>query len=144
MNLVEKSKQASEVFYSHLELFKAKNLKEWINLWSDDAVAEFPYAISGSDIPSRIEGKSAIFDFFKEASKDVEFFAWIDCQIYQTLDPETIFAEFQCEGKVVKTGRPYNQMYCCKVQLNDSNKIAFYKEYWNPMVVQEAFNMTNN
>lgn len=133
---VEKRLQASKTFSNHLELLKAQNMDEWSQLWAEDAVIEFPYAPPGSS--SRLEGKQAIFNFFKDSSKYVKFFAWSDLQIYPMLDPDTIFVEFRGIGEVIETGRSYNQVYCGLLRIKDG-KIAFYREYWNPVIAQEAF-----
>ena len=128
--------QVSKLFYRHLELLKTQNMDKWVHLWADDAVIEFPYAPAGST--SRLEGKSAIKDFFMDSSKYVNFLAWTDLQIYPMLAPDTIFVEFRSEAEVVGKDRSYNQVYCGFLQVKDG-LIVFYREYWNPMIVLEAF-----
>ena len=80
LGATERRERVSKLFFDHLELLKAQNMDKWVHLWADDAVIEFPYAPAGS--PSRLEGKSAIKDYFKDSSKYVNFLAWTGLQIY--------------------------------------------------------------
>jgi hypothetical protein len=59
------------------------------------------------------------------------------------LNPDTIFVEFRGIGEVVETGCPYNQVYCGLLRMKDG-KIAFYREYWNPIIVQKAFGIVGS
>lgn len=138
---VEKRSQVSKTFFNHLELLKAQNMDKWSQLWAEDAVIEFPYAPPGS--PLRLKGKQAIFNFFKDSFKYVKFLAWSDFQIYPMLAPDTIFVEFRGIGEVIETGRPYKQVYCGLLRMKDG-KIAFYRKYLNPLIVQEAFSNANS
>lgn len=49
-----------------------------------------------------------------------------------------MIAEFQCDGHVVETGLPYRQSYISVIETRDG-RIVRYKDYWNPLVVKEAF-----
>jgi uncharacterized protein len=54
---------SAQLFAHHLE-FIGKDIQAWINLFTEDAVIEFPYA-SALGSPERLEGKAAIYNYMK-------------------------------------------------------------------------------
>ena len=65
-------------------------------------------------------------------------------------EPNWILAEYRGEIEVLSTGRPYNNRYCGLFQLRDgtlasrfrnalARKIALFREYYNPLTLQEGF-----
>ncbi len=70
--------------------------------------------------------------------RHMEIRAFSGVQVYPTVDPEVTLAEFTCEGRAVATGRPYNQSYLCLIETR-GGRIVRYREYWNPLIVLEAF-----
>lgn len=113
-----------------------KDMKSWMELWDENAVFEFPYAPEGS--PKRIEGKAAIYNYIKDYPKQIHLSSFTTPTVYRSADSNTVIAEFQCDGHVIKTGLPYRQSYISVIETNDG-RIMRYKDYWNPLVVQEAF-----
>lgn len=97
---------------------------------------EFPYAPEG--FPERIEGKAAIYDYIKDFP---DIFAFTAPTVYRSADTNTIIAEFQCEGYAIATGLPYRQTYISVIETKDGS-ILHYKDYWNPLVVNETFGET--
>jgi uncharacterized protein len=53
----------TQVFTAFSSLM-VKDIQAWIDLYAEDAVVEFPYAF---DTPRRLEGKKAIYNYFKDA-----------------------------------------------------------------------------
>lgn len=124
----------AQVFAAHLALI-GTDVQAWSNLLAEDAIVEFPYA-SALGSPSRLEGKSAIYNHMKNAVAQLQNWVFTDVREYQTLIPNILFAEFHGEAVFVATGQPYHQDYV--VQLETKNgKIIHYREYWNPVAILE-------
>ena len=127
---------AHEAMTKFTELILQENIPQWIELFHEDAVFEYPYAPPG--FPQRYVGKAALFERFKDFPKMFRFDEFTDVQMHQTLDPNLIVVEFLGRGEVLTTGKPYHQRYISVVQMQDG-KISRYRDYWNPLVVLEAF-----
>ncbi len=94
-----------EVFATHLALI-GTDVQAWSNLLAEDAIAEFPYATAlGSQ--GRLEGKSAIYNYMKNAVTQLQNWVFTDVREYQTLIPNVLFAEFHGEAVFVATSQPY-------------------------------------
>ncbi len=127
---------AKEAMTKFADLILQGDIPQWIELFHEDAVFEYPYAPPG--YPQEIRGKAAMFERFKDFPKTFQFFEFTDVQMHQTLNPDVLIVEFSCRGQILTTGKPYNQRYISVVQMRDG-KIAHYRDYWNPLIVLEAF-----
>lgn len=127
---------AQAAMMKFLDLMVQEDIPHWMELWHEEAVFEYPFAPDG--FPQQVSGKQAIFDNFKDFPNTIKFFEFTDVQMHPTLNPDTLIIEFACRGRAVTTGKPYNQRYISVVQMADG-KIARYRDYWNPLVILEAF-----
>lgn len=128
-----------QVLQSYMVLYSQQRWDEWIDLWADDGVLEFPFAPAGR--LSRYAGKPDILAYMKATAarmvgrikvEGMEYF-----RTYPMLAPETICLEMGVKGRVVETGAPYNQKYISIVETKDG-KISLFREYWNPVVSMDA------
>lgn len=124
----------AQVFAAHLALI-GTDIEAWSDLLAEDAIVEFPYA-SALVSPSRLEGKSAIYDYMKNAVTQLQNWVFTNVREYQTLIPTVLFAEFHGEAVFVTTGQPYQQDYVVRLETKDG-KIVHYREYWNPIAILE-------
>lgn len=127
--------QATKLMRDWLAGFINKDVEGVIGLFADDAVIEFPFAPDG--FPSRLEGKEAVTNYIKD-HPFFEFRAFPDLQIQPMLDPDSVLAEYRSDADITLTGQPYDQTYISFLKMKDG-KIVFYREYWNPTVMIEAF-----
>jgi hypothetical protein len=118
------------------ELITARRFDEWIDLWADDAVCEFPFA--GPGRPARLTGKAEILDYMSAYPGTISIEATQDFQVHPGLDPNVLVVELTIAGTAVQTGRPYNQQFVIIARAQDG-RLAHYREYWNPLVSAEAF-----
>jgi ketosteroid isomerase-like protein len=125
-----------EAMLKFQELILAEDIPQWMELWTDDAVFEYPFAPPGS--PTELVGKQALYENFKDFPRRLKFFEFTEVQMHPTKDPDILIIEFAGRGEAVVTGKPYHQRYISVVQMR-GGKIAHYKDYWNPLVVLEAF-----
>lgn len=128
---------AAQVMHQGLNLFLAKDMKGWIGLCADDVVAEFPFAPEGS--PSRIEGKSALYEYLRGYPDAIDIALLPTRTIYTTDDPDFVIAEWSASGKVLSNGNLYEMQYATFVTVRDG-LIINYREYWNPLAFITAMN----
>ena len=118
-----------------MDLILREDIPQWMELWNEDAVFEYPFAPPG--FPQEVSGKQGIFENFKDFPNRIKFFEFTNVQMHPTLDPDTLIVEFAGRGQIVATGKPYNQRYISVVQMA-GGKILRYRDYWNPLVILEA------
>jgi ketosteroid isomerase-like protein len=121
--------------YRHsLRLLLDKNIPAWIDLWAEDGLMEFPFAPEGW--PQRLEGRRAIADYMRHYPDHIDLYDFPDLRIHQTTDPQTIVVEMRGVGRLVETGAPFDMTYIAVVSVRDG-RITSYRDYWNPLAVQE-------
>jgi ketosteroid isomerase-like protein len=126
---------AQHAVTEHLRLTAAGEVAEWLDLFTDDGILEFPFAPAG--VPTRVQGRDALsahMTHFPE-NFDVEFVGLV---FHETTDPGLVIAEFRSVGRAVPTGKPYEQTCISVVYTNDAGRITRYVDYWNPLVAIEA------
>jgi ketosteroid isomerase-like protein len=127
-------KEAQQVFVRHTELLSSGRIPEWVDLFAEDGLLEFPYAPAG--FPKSVRGKAALLAYMKNFPEhfQVRFHGIV---FHETADPSLVIAEFASEGIARATGRPYNQTYISVVETKDG-LITRYRDFWNPLVAMEA------
>jgi len=121
---------------AYLALLQAQRWDEWIDLWADDAVLEFPFAHDSRQNVYR--GKRDILEYMSATTGSIVVDSVTDLRVHPLLDPEAVVVELQIAGRQIVNGSPYNQRYVTIFQYKDG-KIVNYREYWNPLVSIEAF-----
>jgi uncharacterized protein len=118
------------------ELITTRRFDEWIELWTDDAVCEFPFA--GPGRPARLTGKAEILAYMKAYPDTISVEGVQDIQLHPGQDPNVLVVELTIAGTATQTGRPYNQQFVIIARARDG-RLAHYREYWNALVSAEAF-----
>ncbi len=140
MNTFENTQAlGQQAFKNHLEFLSSGRIEEWVDLFTEDGVLEFPYAPVGTDFPSSVSGKKALLDYMKNFPKHfkVEF---ENLHFHATQEPTLVIAEFTSKGHALSTGKPYLQKYISVVTTTTEGKIAKYVDFWNPITAFEALN----
>lgn len=117
-----------------LQLLLDKDMAGFAGLWAVDGVMEFPFAPPG--YPSRLEGRAAIEDYLRDYPKMLDVQGFPRQVVHQSTDPDVVVVEFDAEGVVVATGKPYRFSYIAVITTRDG-EIVSYRDYWNPLYVQE-------
>lgn len=117
-----------------LQLLLDKDMIGFAGLWAEDGVAEFPFAPPGW--PTRLEGRAAVEDYVRDYPKTLDIRSIPKQVVYRTTDPDRVIVEFDAEGVVVATGKPYRVSYIVVIETRDG-EITLYRDYWNPLFVQE-------
>ncbi|MFJ2261961.1 nuclear transport factor 2 family protein [Streptomyces sp. NPDC087844] len=131
---------AQHAVVEHLRLTAAGHTEEWVELFTPDAVLEFPYAPDG--VPKQVTGRDALLAHMRGFPEtfDVEF---DDVVFHDTVDPSLVIAEFHSKGTALPTGKPYEQTCISVVRVDDDALITHYLDYWNPLVAIEALTPRN-
>jgi uncharacterized protein len=111
-----------------------KDMIGFAGLWAEDGVMEFPFAPPGW--PPRVEGRAAIEDYLRDYPKMLDIQGFPKQVVHHSTDPDVLIAEFDAEGVVVATGKPYRASYIAVITTRDG-EIAHYRDYWNPLLAQE-------
>ena len=117
-----------------LQLLLDKDMTGFAGLWAADGVMEFPFAPPG--YPARLEGRAAIEDYLRDYPKMLDIQGFPTQVVHQSTNPDVAVVEFDAEGVVVATGKPYRFSYIAVITVRDG-EIMSYRDYWNPLYVQE-------
>ena len=110
-------------------------LDEWIDLWDEDGVLEFPFAPTRHVIAQH--GKTEILAYMRAAAGGIVTDEVTELRAHPGLDPEILVVELETRGHLAETGAPYDQKYVCIFQTH-GGRILRYREYWNPLISIEA------
>lgn len=120
---------------SYMTLLKDRRFDEWIELWADDGICEFPYALEGRRL---LEGKQDIYAYMTSYPELMAIDSVAEMRVHSMLDPEIAAVELAINGRALATGRPYNQRYVIFIEAK-GGRIWRYREYWNSLISIEAF-----
>lgn len=126
--------QAQELFARNLEHIAAGRIREWVELFDPAGVLEFPYPPPG--VPSRFVGHHELYEHMKDFPKEFDV-RFSGLTFHETTDPELVIAEFVGEGRGVRTGRPFHQVYISVVRFQNG-KIVLFRDFWNPLATIRA------
>lgn len=136
MNTKEQIRNAAQqTFKNHLEFLSSGRIKEWVDLFKEDGILEFPYG--PKDFPTSVSGKEELYEYMKNFPNHFEV-KFDNLLFHATEEPTLIIAEFTSDGYALSTGKPYIQKYISVVTTDDEGKIIRYVDFWNPMVALEA------
>jgi hypothetical protein len=116
-------------------LIGQRRLDEWIELWAEDGVLEFPYAPAGRRRAYR--GKADILAYMKHATGRVAADSVEQMRISPMQDPGMAVVELSFKGRALANDAPYNQSLVLFFEVQDG-KLRRYREYWNPLATIDA------
>ncbi|MFI1103961.1 nuclear transport factor 2 family protein [Streptomyces melanogenes] len=124
----------AELYHHGLRLLLEKDIPGWMDLWDEEGVMEFPFAPPGW--PQRLEGRQAVADYMRRYPDHIDLHGFPDVTTHQTTVPETIVVEMRGVGRLVATDSPFDMTYIAVVTVHDG-RITSYRDYWNPLAVQQ-------
>jgi ketosteroid isomerase-like protein len=131
----ERRNATLKVMADYQALISQGRLDEWIELWADDGVLEFPYAPAGRRHAYR--GKADILAYMKHATGRVAADTVERMRVSPMLDPGMAVVELSFKGRALASGAPYNQSIVLFFEVEDG-KLRRYREYWNPLITIDA------
>ncbi|MFD3652155.1 nuclear transport factor 2 family protein [Streptomyces sp. NPDC058620] len=117
-----------------LRLLQAKDVDGWVNLWDEDAILEFPFAPGGR--PKRLEGRVAVAAYMSDYPDHIDLHDFPHAEIMQTLVPDAVVVEMHGVGRLADTDRHFG-MSSIAVVADTNGLITRYRDYWNPLAVQD-------
>jgi hypothetical protein len=128
--------QTVALIQAYQTLITEQRFEEWIELWAEDGVCEFPFAAEGR--PSRLCGKPEILEYMTQYPRRISIEGVDELRVHLGLDPHLAVVELTIRGIATETGKPYNQRFVIVAESKDG-KLSHYREYWNPLISAEAF-----
>ncbi|MFJ7205766.1 nuclear transport factor 2 family protein [Streptomyces sp. NPDC098789] len=125
---------AAELYGHGLRLLLEKDIAGWVDLWAEDGVMEFPFAPEGW--PARLEGKAAVAAYMRHYPDHVDLHDFPEVTVHETTVPGTIVVEMRGVGRLVESDSPFDMTYIAVVTVEDG-LITSYRDYWNPLAVQQ-------
>ncbi len=133
----EKKINAEHIFHKHLSMFtEGMNKEDYADLFTEDAVQEYPYA--PEPFATKIQGRHAIAAYIENVVKGATNWNFTEFDFKATSNPDVFFVEFQGSALVSSTGKKYTQLFIARITMS-GDKIANFKEYWNPAWILDAF-----
>lgn len=133
----QQTKQAVIDFLTALE---DKDMDKFASVWAEDAVQDMPF--SPDSFPKRVTGKANILQHYAawpEISGKANFTD--ELVFYPLQDATMIFAEWRGNVEIIPTGQIYKQRYGGLFRVTDG-KIELFREYFDPIIFQSAFGLT--
>ncbi|MEV5240116.1 nuclear transport factor 2 family protein [Streptomyces cinnamoneus] len=122
-----------DLFRHGLQLLLDKDIPAWVDLWDENGIFEFPFAPEGR--PERLEGKAAVAAYMRGYPDHIDLHDFPYVEIHRTTAPETIVVEMRGVGRLVGTESPFDMSYIAVVTVKNG-LITRYRDYWNPLAVQ--------
>ena len=118
-------KNTEKLVEAYQALIAAGRLDEWIELWAEDGVLEFPFA--PKERRHAYHGRAEILAYMRAAIGRMAIEGVERVKNYQMLDPQIAVVEATIRGRT-SLGRPYNQSYVIFFETEDG-KLKHYREY---------------
>jgi len=132
----EERRAATQKLMAEYQMLLAqRRFDEWIELWADDGVLEFPYAPAGRRRAYR--GKADILAYMKHATGRVVADSIEHMRVFPMQDPDIAVVELTTKGRALANDAPYNQSFVFFFEVQDG-KMRRHREYWNPLVTIDA------
>lgn len=98
---------------------------------AENAVFEFRYNFPG--FANKIEGRQAYMDWFGGYSNELH--SADNLRVYKSTIPENvIILEYEVQGTVPYTGKPYDNRFCSIITIKDRS-IVYWRDYIDPLAV---------
>jgi ketosteroid isomerase-like protein len=114
-----------------------KDLTSMVDLYSKDAIHEFPFTRPG--LPSRLEGREQIRAFMQAnwEMSPLRYVAYRNVVVHETADPEVIVVEQTAAGTSAATGREFALPNIVVLKVCDG-RIVRLRDYVNVLAAAEA------
>lgn len=134
------AKSPREVFALAQQLLLKRDMDAYADLYAEDAVEESIFPLQGGT--SRTSGREEIRARITAAHRmfPLEIHGFDSVVVHETLDPEVIIAEYNMNGRVIATDRPFKFSDLLVLRIRDG-KIISGRAYTNPLVIAETLGL---
>ena len=126
--------ELKNLFRHSLDLLVDARIEEWIDLFTEDGILEFPYPAWG--LPVRMQGREELLaqmTMFRNQLK-VEF---SEPEFYTADENGLVITAYTGECTLLATGGQYHQTYLSVVRFRH-DRIALYRDFWAPWALMQA------
>ena len=105
----------------------------------DDEAVQTPFGlrrVTYADYTASGRSLTFIEDYLRDYPKMLDIQGFPTQVVHQSTNPDVAVVEFDAEGVVVATGKPYRFSYIAVITVRNG-EIVSYRDYWNPLYVQE-------
>jgi uncharacterized protein len=117
---------------------EAKNVQALSNILAENVVLEQPYQLPGR--PNRFEGNLAVQGFLQGINQTFSTIRFENLRTIVSADGQTVTLEAQGDFVIAANGLPYQNVYIIVLQIEDG-KITVIREYFNPLINAQVFNI---
>lgn len=132
----ETRQQTLQVVTDFQTFITQKRMDDWIDLWHDDGVLEFPFAPTGRRPTYR--GKADVLAQMNHSMDRVQIDTIRYFKIHPLLEPTQVMVEAGTNARWLSDGGPYNQNYVLYIETLNG-KIWRYREYSNSLTLLDAW-----
>jgi len=132
--------ERQETIKTFFLLLLAKDIEAWSDLLAEDVIQENPFMPEMKGTPETFDGRERMKFHYKtvlEKRINHEFYV---LSMSDVPEKNLVIAEIAGNSDVPETARPYHQRYVIFFIFDEKGKIAYLREYFNPLVFQNAFN----
>jgi uncharacterized protein len=119
---------APEWFTAALDALRTGDVDRFLQMYDDDAVHEFPFALEGR--PERLAGKSAIAEYMKDLPARVQIESFDEVTVREAGDE--LIVEARAHGVRPGSGAPFDMQYVWFIT-HKNGRISRFRDYMNPM-----------
>ncbi len=115
-------------FARAIEALQAGNIDGWMEIYSPDAVHEFPFAPEGA--PRRLEGRDAIAAYMSQLPSRIRFGSLSNVRVREAGDE--LIIEATGHHHRLPENTPRDLSYIWFITLRDG-KVTHFRDYMNPL-----------
>lgn len=131
---------AAEAATAFLDRLEAKELDSFMELWAENAEQINPFA--PDNFPPRYEGKDKIREQYNMLVSQFGKVRFVEREMIPTPDKNRAIALFKGQIDFADKDGAYNNDYICLFEVNEAGLIVRYTEYFNPIVLAKAFDLS--
>jgi len=109
--------------------------QDFFDMLADDVV--FEYVISVPGYPQRVEGRQHIVDLYSDYDSYMKVCSADNLRVYRDPTESVVVLEYEVHGKLVQTGRPYDNRFVSVVTVRNK-KVTWWRDYLDPVAVFDA------
>lgn len=118
----------TEMTRAALGALLAPGADEYLDMFHDDAVFEFPYNAGGA---VRIQGKAAMAAYLTKIEGTIVFDEF-DLREAHSIPSDGMVLEYHSKAHIAASGLRFEQDYVAVLKTS-AGRVDFYREYFNPL-----------
>lgn len=139
MTLDPRRLELREIFEKLVTALGNKDFDTVESLCTEDAVFEWPYRPI-EDMSEVMIGAKTFRDFCEQGMATCDPYRHKITAFYDLVEPNALIAEYYSDTIFNPTGAKYSNRYLGIARFRD-NKICFWKEYINPLIVRDVMGL---